>query len=274
MTTNENRGVGVVLLLLAVVIAVIGFVNAAAGPTCGSEAMSPGDTCYFDGEPSSYEDRRQAARLGPFINSAIAIVLVGFAIGSWRRGRRGGRASTPPLARTTAEAHLAMGLHPCACGGTGFTHVSSSSASGSGPVRRFSGTCRSCGTPREFLFRVQDEQAANHPGGIRFGDGTASQLIDPGMWLALADHYARLVPGNTSALDDGARAAARTNIASAAAAMDEVIAFIPRGESSVPAQAFSSPLGRQVRDREPGRFGRRRLEVVRDTYRQILAELE
>jgi len=80
-----SRGTAVVLLVLAAVVVVIGVVNAAAGPTCGSQPMSPGDTCYIDGDPSSYQDRVAAARNAPLWNTAIAVVLVGFAIGSWVR---------------------------------------------------------------------------------------------------------------------------------------------------------------------------------------------
>lgn len=279
---KKDRGLSVVLLVFAAVIAVVGFVNAAEGPTCGSRAMSPGDTCYFDGKPSSYQDRRTAAQLAPLWNTAIAVVLVGFAVGSWLKGGRGGRdpaaatgprsTTTPPRARTSAEAHLAVSISPCDCGGTGFISDSALFQIDGGFVRRYSGACPSCGTQRELLFRIPDEPLTSRPGEVRFGDGTPSELLDPGMWLLVADTYARLVPGDTSGLDDASRPAARRNMATAAAAMDEVIAFLPQGASAVPAGAFFTPAGRQIRDREPGRFGRARLEAVRNTYRQILAE--
>lgn len=183
------------------------------------------------------------------------------------------RPTSPPLARTLAEAQLAMSLNPCSCGSADFvSHVALCEIDGA-PVDRYSGACRSCGTHREFLFRVPPEPLASRSGEFRFGDGTPSQLLDPGVWLAVADHYARLSPGDTSRLDPVGRRAARQTMTRAAAAMDEVIAFVPPGAARVPDSAFSSSMGRQVRDREPGRFGRGRLEVVRDTYRQILAEL-
>lgn len=183
------------------------------------------------------------------------------------------RPTSPPLARTPDEAQLAMSLSPCSCGSADFvSNVALFEIDGE-LVDRYSGACRSCGTHREFLFRVPPEPLVPLPGEFRFGDGTPSQLLDPGVWLAVADHYARLSPGDTSRLDAVGRRAAWQTMTRAAAAMDEVIAFIPRGAARVPENAFSSPMGRQVRDREPGRFGRARLEVVRDTYRQILAEL-
>ena len=55
---EKDPGLSVVLLVLAAVVAVVGFVNAAAGPTCGSQAM-------------------------------------GFAIGSWPRGGRDPAAPVP-----------------------------------------------------------------------------------------------------------------------------------------------------------------------------------
>jgi hypothetical protein len=214
-STERTPGTSIVLLVLAAVVAVIGFVNAAEGPTCGRDAMSPGDTCWIDGVRSSYADRVAASRTAPLVNGLIALVLVGCAVGCWPRGDRG---------KTRQAANGAVG-----------------------------GRARG--------------------GGARYGDGTPSELIDPGVWLAVADRYARRTPGDGTGLDAATRRAARKDIAWAAAAVDEVLAFIPRGGTAVPAAAFTSEAGRRIRDREPGRFGRARLEAVRDTYRQIAAEL-
>ena len=106
---------------------------------------------------------------------------------------------------------------------------------------------------------------------IAFGDGTPSELLDPGEWLWVADRYARVFPADVLDLDLPARQQAR-NTATAAAAMDEVLTFVRAGGQAVPARAFRSERGREVYAREPGRFARDRLVVVRDTYRQILAE--
>lgn len=288
-TTNKGAGTGFALFALAVLIAVIGFVNGAEGPTCGRDAMSPGDTCYIDGERNTYADRQAASRNAPLVNGLIALVLVGCAIGSWCRsggdstpasgrppaaagGGTGSSTAALPLARTPAEAHLAMGLSPCACGAAGVPRKTALYDVPGGYLQRYFGSCSSCGKPREFTFRMSRTPVESRSGEFRFGDGTPSQLIDPGLWLAVADHYARLSPGDASGLDGAARRTARLNLARAAAAVDEVIAFIPSGSTTVPLSAFST-TGRQIREREPGRFSRARLEAVRDTYRQIVAEM-
>jgi hypothetical protein len=50
------------------------------------------------------------------------------------------------------------------------------------------------------------------------------------------------------------------------AALEEVHKFLRDGGDAVPEAAFWSARGRTVYDREPGRFRRRRIEVVRDFH--------
>ncbi len=111
---------------------------------------------------------------------------------------------TPPLTRSSDEAHLYMGLHPCVCGETDFGTTSSVAEDGGGWLVRYTGRCVECGRDRSFEFRQPEH------------------LVVPA---------------------DGAWA------------------------------AFWSQRGRQVRDAQPGRFRRLRLEAARDTYRALLAEL-
>lgn len=289
-STNPSRATTWVLLALAAVVVVIGVVNAAEGPTCGRSPMSPGDTCLIDGDRYTYQDQVESAERAPLVNGAIALVLVGFAVHEWRRGARGPGASARPrgrtaaagdvepsttalpFARTPAEAQLAVSLTPCSCGASDVTTQNTLLVIDGVFVQHYSGDCR-CGKPREFAFRLPNDPLASPPGEFRFGDGRPSQLLDPGVWLAVADRYARSVPADVTGADAATRRAARQTMVRAVAAMDEVLAFLPPGADTVPADAFSSPAGRQVRDREPGRFHRRRLEVVRDTYRQIVAEM-
>ena len=167
-----------------------------------------------------------------------------------------------PLARTSAEAHLYMELHPCACGETSFGRQSAVVEAEGDLASYYSGPCARCGTAREFLFRLPAEILPVVPGEVRFGDDRPSELLDPGEWLRLADAYA-----GTS---DSARAAA--DLATAAAAMDEVLKFVPPGADEVPETAFWSDRGAAVYAAEPGRFRAARLEAVRDTYRQLHAQ--
>lgn len=182
----------------------------------------------------------------------------------------------PPLARTSIEAQLYMELRPCDCGETEFPWASSAVVELDADElgSRYEGTCPSCGTPREFTFRLPAEIVLAAAGEVRYGDGGPSELLDPGEWLWVADRYASSVPAAATGLDPQARRQVRLRVSAAAAAMDEILAFLPAGADSVPAEAVRSEMGRAVYADEPGRFDRYRLEVVRDTYRKILSELD
>ncbi|MGH3930595.1 MAG: hypothetical protein ACRDTF_11535, partial [Pseudonocardiaceae bacterium] len=77
-----------------------------------------------------------------------------------------------------------------------------------------------------------------------------------------------------SGLDPSARRAARRRAATAVAAVDEVLAFLPGTAKKVPASAFRTDRGRAVYAAEPGRFTRDRLRIVRDAYQEILDGLD
>lgn len=182
-------------------------------------------------------------------------------------------ASTFPLARTNAEAHIYMDLHPCDCGDGDFDRASSVIEVDGDLASRYSGICNGCAKVREFIFAIPEHIYLPKPGSVVFGDGSPSQLIDPGEWLFVADRYARVAPGKTTPGTEDARLA-RQQVATAAAAMDEVLAFVPEGADAVPYEAMRTDRGRSVYDEQPGRFYSDRLSVVRDTYRQIVAELD
>jgi hypothetical protein len=184
-----------------------------------------------------------------------------------------------PHARTNAEAHLYMDLHPCACGEFRFPRAGSVVTTPDGVLAsRYAGTCPQDGTEREFLFRVP-ERIIPPPrdGVVAYGGPDPSALIDPGEWLSIADAYARGVPADTAApaADGGAtaQATARAMLVHAIAAVEEVLKFVPAGADLVPEDAFVTDRGRAAHTREPGRFRRSRLEAVRDTYRSIAAQL-
>ena len=99
--------------------------------------------------------------------------------------------------------------------------------------------------------------------GVVFGGPEPSELLDAGEWLWVAD----LVAGNIPADDPDS---ARQALGIAAAAMDEILKFVPAGAGEVPDAAFWSRRGRRVRAEEPGRFQRDRLAIVRDSYRDQL----
>ncbi|MGY2062998.1 hypothetical protein ACW9HQ_49610, partial [Nocardia gipuzkoensis] len=65
----------------------------------------------------------------------------------------------------------------------------------------------------------------------------------------------------------------RTALATAVAAVAEVVKFIPEGMDTVPADAFTSAVGRAAHSRESGRFTRARLEATASAYREALTSL-
>jgi hypothetical protein len=94
---------------------------------------------------------------------------------------------------------------------------------------------------------------ASRPGRrLDFGGDTPSGLLDPGDWLAVAD-----------------RADLADDLPLAAAALEEVLKFIPPGADRVPLAAFRGDAGRESHAREPGRFERAPLEWTAATYRRI-----
>ncbi|MEV0973858.1 hypothetical protein [Microtetraspora glauca] len=169
------------------------------------------------------------------------------------------------VARTRDEAHLYLDLHPCKqCGsvetewGRGLVNVEGELAD------RYAGTCDGCGAEREFLFGLP-ERPVMPAGYPTFGGKESSQLIDAGEWMWVAD----LTAGNVPVAD---RAEAHRVLSVAAAAVEEIVKFIPPGQEEVPDDGFWSERGRTVRAAEPGRFQLDRLLVVRDTYRDLAAQ--
>jgi hypothetical protein len=171
----------------------------------------------------------------------------------------------PPFARTRDEAQLYLDLHPCErCGSDDVAWESALVSVDGALARSYFGRCPGCGAEREFVFRLPDVRTPkNATDLVFFGGPEPSELLDPGEWLWVADLTAANVP-----VDDGL--AARRALATAAAAMDEVLKFVPPGADHVPVTAFRSERGQRLRDQEPGRFRRERLTIVRDSYRSQL----
>jgi hypothetical protein len=179
---------------------------------------------------------------------------------------------TLPVARTRDEAHLYLDMHPCErCGDVNVTWESSLTHDDGVPARRYRGTCGDCGAPREFVFALPERPMA--PGAddvVFFGGPEPSRLLDPGEWLLVADLCAQAASVDGSPGD----AEARESVAIAAAAVDEILKFMPADGGAVPESAFWSDRGRTVYQQEPGRFRRRRLLIVRDAYRDALDRME
>ncbi|MCC5576511.1 hypothetical protein IMZ11_12800 [Microtetraspora sp. AC03309] len=169
------------------------------------------------------------------------------------------------VARTRDEAHLYLDLHPCKQCGSVETEWARGLVNVEGELAdRYTGTCDGCGAEREFLFGLP-ERPAMPAGYPTFGGKESSQLIDAGEWMWVAD----LTAGNVPV---GDRAEAHRTLSVAAAAVEEIVKFIPPGQEEVPDDGFWSERGRAVRAAEPGRFQLDRLLIVRDTYRDLAAQ--
>lgn len=156
-----------------------------------------------------------------------------------------------------------MDLQPCAtCGEHGFSGESAVVLVDGLLCSRYTGDCRRCGTPRQFVFRLPEEIRLPVERDIVFGGPEPSELLDPGEWLVVADRAASTPASGDAELD-------REDVALAAAAIDEVLKFVPDGAEEVPATAFRSETGHQAYAEEPGRFRRGRLVAVASTYRRL-----
>jgi hypothetical protein len=175
------------------------------------------------------------------------------------------------LARTSAEAHLYMELHPCeTCGETAFSPASSIIEAEGDLANRYAGPCGRCGTPREFTFRLPQEILFPDDDEPSFGDERPSELIDAGEWLWVADLIARNTPAQPEpGMTGGERRQAFIDLRTAAAVVGEALKFAPPGAEAVPAGAVWIERGQTVYATEPGRFRKIRLEAVQQTYRRL-----
>ena len=140
-----------------------------------------------------------------------------------------------------------MDLHPCACGNGAFERNSSVIEVDGDLASRYVGACSGCGERREFVFAIPQDVRLPSPGSVVFGYGGQSELLDAGEWLFVADRYARATPAKHEPGTEAARQA-RQQVATAAAAMGEVLAFVPEGADAVPYESLRTDRGREVFD--------------------------
>ncbi len=109
-----------------------------------------------------------------------------------------------------------------------------------------------------------------------FGAGL-SELIDPGQWVLVATTYARrALEGALYFAADPSSAERFDEVASgwrfAAEAVAEALKFFPGGEDELVPDDFWTPAGRSLRESEPHRLTRRKLEKDLAFYRESLAD--
>jgi hypothetical protein len=174
------------------------------------------------------------------------------------------------VARTPEEARLYMDLHPCECDGAGFEPAHWLEDRDGTMVAVYEGQCPGCGRTRRFEFALDPAEAPPPPA---YGGADPSQIIDPGEFLRMGDHYASRYPADPPDDPPGTRDAARRAMAYAVATTDEVLKFIPPGRDRVPGSAFTSDLGRAMYRASPERFERIALLRRLALFREILGDL-
>ncbi|MEV5554548.1 hypothetical protein AB0L44_12885 [Nonomuraea wenchangensis] len=130
----------------------------------------------------------------------------------------------------------------------------------------------------EVLVPYEAEEAAREQ-GLTFGAGL-SELLDPGQWTLVAATYAgRALEGGLmyaagAAAGEDAYERVATNWRFAADAVAEALKFFPEGAAELPAEAFWSEEGRTLRESEPARLTREKLERDLTFYRRSLTDFQ
>ncbi|MGI5237757.1 hypothetical protein [Dactylosporangium sp. CA-139066] len=183
-----------------------------------------------------------------------------------------GGPARPPLARSSAEAHLYLDRQACVCGAARANWSSSIRDLDGDLAGEYRAACPQCGRDRRFVFRLPPEPPPIpvEGAGFSYGDATRSELVDPGEWLAESDRLSRSVPMLPAAASAAERERFRFAIGRAAAALAEVARFAPPGATAVPEEACFTEAGRAVHRAEPGRFRLDRLAAVRQSYLHLL----
>ncbi|MEH1013637.1 hypothetical protein V6U90_11055 [Micromonospora sp. CPCC 206060] len=184
--------------------------------------------------------------------------------------------TVPVRVRSIAEAHIYLDLRPCGCGSAGFPR-DRMAVLADDPDRllvRYAGPCDACGTPRDVVFELPPAvDRSDGPAYLFSGPGAGpSETLDAADWLgvaeghgALADALLAAVEADASGGADGPwrdpqeRAAMVRLLAGAAAAVEEVLKFLPGHASALPASAFWTGPGRDRYARQRDLFDRDRL---------------
>ncbi|MFG1777701.1 hypothetical protein ACGFIG_14875 [Micromonospora sp. NPDC049048] len=169
-------------------------------------------------------------------------------------------------ARTPEECHLYMSLHPCACGEDRFEWHQHYVIPGEERISVYEGPCPRCAATREFRFAIPDTLAPP----FSFGGDQLSRIIDPAQFLQRFQRAVRIVPPDPALVNGSQRARCCAELRMGLAALREVLKFIPPGEAAVPADAFTSDVGRAAYRRQPDQFGRQRLESQLASHEKTL----
>ncbi|MFK4084357.1 hypothetical protein ACI2LF_09635 [Kribbella sp. NPDC020789] len=175
------------------------------------------------------------------------------------------------ISRSARESHLYMDLHPCDCGQAEFARDHHLIDRDGVMVSVYEGFCQSCDRLRSFEFGHPDEL---EPAVPAFGGPDPSTIIDPGEYLSVADQVgtdAGLRLLNSPPAEHNEQ---RAKFEYAIAALEEVLKFLPAGLEEIPAEAFTSPRGREIYRKDPTRFTRFWLNDDLARKRRILAGID
>jgi hypothetical protein len=173
------------------------------------------------------------------------------------------------IARSPAEAHLYIALHPCDCGEAALDTSSRLLDTGTALVSVYEGSCGRCARQRRFELELADEPVSSI-GRMTYGGPSPSTLICPAQFLELSERYAKQVPASVAGLAPAEHRRAAATLETALAAVEEVLKFIPPGADLVPPTSFRSTAGKRTYLRDPRRFQRARLRAVATSYARLL----
>jgi hypothetical protein len=140
-------------------------------------------------------------------------------------------------------------------------------------LTEYTAVCQRCGNTDSYVFRLPEDDPRSGTDGVDYGRAEASKIVDAGEWLGFADRVATGGPVESAGLTPEERADAALSLTAAAAAVREVLKFIPPGEDRVPLAAIWTDRGKAEFAREPGRMRRARMEVLEAAYRESAARL-
>jgi hypothetical protein len=178
------------------------------------------------------------------------------------------------VARSHNEAMVYVLLRECrACGETERDVTDVLHARDGEVVAEYTSYCRRCGNLDVYAFRLPERDPQAGGAGVVFGGERPSTIIDAGQWLYFADRTARSGPVEPAGLTPEQRLDAALAMESAAAAVREVVKFIPWGDERVPPAAIWTDRGRAEVARDPLRLRRDRMAVLEAAYRDCAVRL-
>jgi hypothetical protein len=177
-------------------------------------------------------------------------------------------------ARSHNEAMVYVLLRDCrACGEADRDLTDDLRARDGDVFAEYTSFCRRCGNVDAYTFRLPERDPQAGGSGVVFGGDQPSAIVDAGQWLYYADRTATGGPVEPAGLTPEQRLDAALAMESAAAAVREVVKFIPSGEERVPPEAIWTDRGRAEFARDPLRLRRDRMAVLEAAYRDSAVRL-